>query len=235
MRTVTATEASPSFAALLDEVGRGETVFVTRGGRRTAAIGPATSGNGADVLELLRSSTMDDGFADDCKRNPSRRRRESRRMARRLILDTGVLINTERSRIALSSVIDPDDDVALAAISVAELRAAVELADERHRAGGSALVDRVLELIPVELSELSTATRHGQLFAHVRRSGQPRGAHDLIIAATAIATRRTLVTTDGAAKFDELPGVDCVVCRYRPEVVGSSYLDCRWAMQPLPV
>jgi len=132
-------------------------------------------------------------------------------MARRLILDSGVLIAAERSVVALGSVVGPDDDVALAAISVAELRAGVELADDHHRQGRAALLVRALELIPVELYDLSVAVAHGELLAHVRRSGQQRGAHDLIIAATAVATRRTLITTDRAARFDELPGVDCVV------------------------
>ncbi len=62
MRTVTATEASRSFAALLDEVERGETVVVTRGGKRIASIGPASVGNGADVLALL-GHDVDEDFA----------------------------------------------------------------------------------------------------------------------------------------------------------------------------
>lgn len=65
MRTVTATEASRSFAALLDEVEAGGTVVVTRGGRRVAAIGPATAGNGGDVLKLLASAGIDEEFASD--------------------------------------------------------------------------------------------------------------------------------------------------------------------------
>jgi len=65
MRTVTATEASRSFAALLDEVERGQTVVVTRGGRRIASIGPANAGNGAEVVALLASSAPDDEFAAD--------------------------------------------------------------------------------------------------------------------------------------------------------------------------
>ena len=64
MRTVTATEASRSFAALLDEVERGETVVVTRGGKRIASIGPASVGNGADVLALL-THDVDEDFAAD--------------------------------------------------------------------------------------------------------------------------------------------------------------------------
>ena len=65
MRTVTATEASRSFAALLDEVEQGQTVIVTRGGRRVAVIGPTTNGNGADVLSLFRRPQVDDLFAAD--------------------------------------------------------------------------------------------------------------------------------------------------------------------------
>lgn len=64
MRTVTATEASRSFAALLDEVERGETVVVTRGGKRIASIGPASVGNGSDVLALL-AHDVDEDFAAD--------------------------------------------------------------------------------------------------------------------------------------------------------------------------
>lgn len=62
---MTATEASRSFAALLDEAERGETVVVTRGGRRIATIGPASMSNGALVAELLDSATVDEDFAKD--------------------------------------------------------------------------------------------------------------------------------------------------------------------------
>lgn len=44
------------------------------------------------------------------------------------------------------------------------------------------------------------------LLAHARRTGRPRGAHDLQIAATAAATGRLVLTTDRRA-FDGLPGV----------------------------
>lgn len=61
---MTATEASRSFAALLDEGERGETVVVTRGGKRIASIGPASVGNGAEVLALL-ADDVDEDFAAD--------------------------------------------------------------------------------------------------------------------------------------------------------------------------
>jgi tRNA(fMet)-specific endonuclease VapC len=46
--------------------------------------------------------------------------------------------------------------------------------------------------------------------AHVRRSGTPRGAHDLIIAAHAAETGRTVVSRDVKARFNGLPGVAAI-------------------------
>ena len=65
MHTLTATEASRSFATLLDEVERGETVVITRGGRRIATIGPVNVSNGAEFLALLSSHVADEDFAAD--------------------------------------------------------------------------------------------------------------------------------------------------------------------------
>src|SRR5680860_1313735 len=50
------------------------------------------------------------------------------------------------------------------------------------------------------------ARAHATLLAHTRRQGQQRGAHDLLIAATAHATDRTVVTADRGG-FIDLPGV----------------------------
>lgn len=136
-------------------------------------------------------------------------------MARRLILDTGILVGSERGRRTgrrtFPDRIDHDDDVVIAAITVAELRTGVELADDSHRAARMDFLTRVLESLPVEPYDLATAQVHGRLLAHVHRTGTTRAAHDLVIAATAIATKRTLLTADRAARFDELPGVDCLV------------------------
>jgi antitoxin (DNA-binding transcriptional repressor) of toxin-antitoxin stability system len=45
-------------------VERGETVVVTRGGKRIASIGPASAGNGTEVMALL-ATAVDEDFADD--------------------------------------------------------------------------------------------------------------------------------------------------------------------------
>ncbi|GGK78407.1 hypothetical protein Sme01_22940 [Sphaerisporangium melleum] len=128
-------------------------------------------------------------------------------MARRLILDTGVLIAAERGRASVDTVIGDADDVAIAAITVAELLVGVEMADAARRPNRQAFVDDVLALIPVEEYTTDVARVHARLMAHVRRVGKTRGAYDLLIAATAAATARTIVTMDSSAAFDDLPGV----------------------------
>jgi tRNA(fMet)-specific endonuclease VapC len=132
-------------------------------------------------------------------------------VARRLILDTGVLIASERDRSALSKIITEDDDLVIAAITVAELHTGIELAEPAQRADRSDFLIRVLETLPVEPYDVTTAKAHGRLLAHVHRSGKQRGAHDLIIAATALTSRRTILTHDRNAHFDELPDVECVL------------------------
>lgn len=132
-------------------------------------------------------------------------------MARRLILDTGVLIASERQRRELASVVASDDDIVISAVTIAELRTGIELASPEHRERRTEFLVRVLETLPVEPYDLATAEAHGHLLAHVSRTGTKRGAHDLIIAATAVATKRTVLTTDRAARFHELPGVECIV------------------------
>jgi prevent-host-death family protein len=65
VRTVTATEASRSFAALLDEVERGGSVIVTRGGRRVAVLAPVPVANGAALLEPLNRGLPDEDYAGE--------------------------------------------------------------------------------------------------------------------------------------------------------------------------
>lgn len=132
-------------------------------------------------------------------------------MARRLIVDTGVLVAAERARPTAASAIDPEDDVVVAAITVAALLTGVELAAGDRRTARAAYVEQVLAVLPVEPYDEATARAHARLLAHVHRCGAPRGAHDLVIAATAVATGRTVLTTDRRAWFDELPEVSCVV------------------------
>jgi tRNA(fMet)-specific endonuclease VapC len=131
-------------------------------------------------------------------------------VARRLILDTGVLIRVERGRGRLDRALQDDDDIVIAAITAAELLVGVELAVADRRTARAAYVDDLLDTIPVEDYTLEVAVAHSRLLAHVRRTGRTCGAHDLIIAATSAATGRAVLTADAAARFGDLPGVDAL-------------------------
>jgi tRNA(fMet)-specific endonuclease VapC len=116
------------------------------------------------------------------------------------------LVDAERGGDSLEEVIDDGDDVAVAAITVAELRVGIQLATGRRREKREYFVEAVLDAVSIEPYDLNVAEAHADLLAHVRRAGTPRGAHDLIIAATARAQDRNVVSSDMGA-FAELPGV----------------------------
>ncbi|MBK9474687.1 MAG: PIN domain-containing protein [Tetrasphaera sp.] len=127
-------------------------------------------------------------------------------MGSRLILDTNVLIAYERGDVDVRAL--DDASLAVAAITVAEYQTGIELADSAERAATraralAAIIDSVEVLDYTE----ATAAHHARLIAHVGRSGVQRGAHDLILAAHAAQTGRTLLTSDAAARFGDLPGV----------------------------
>jgi tRNA(fMet)-specific endonuclease VapC len=130
-------------------------------------------------------------------------------MGRRLILDTNVLIAYERGTIDRAAL--DEDELAIASVSVAEYRVGIELADTPERAAERArALTTITSVVDVLDYTATTAAYHGRLLAHVRRSGTPRGAHDLIIAAHAAETGRTVVSKDVKARFSDLPGVTAI-------------------------
>jgi prevent-host-death family protein len=67
VKVITATEASRRFAAVLDDAEHGETIVVTRGGRRVAVIGPAPATPGRAVKDLLRRHRPDADWEGDLR------------------------------------------------------------------------------------------------------------------------------------------------------------------------
>lgn len=126
----------------------------------------------------------------------------------RLILDTGVIIAGVHGQIEVAALVD-SDDVAIPAVAVAEYLAGVLLDPNPGRSSAQrAFLDEILQVLPVHEYDRDVAEHHAALLAHVQRTGKRRGAHDLIIAATARAADRIILTTDKRARFEELPDVD---------------------------
>jgi tRNA(fMet)-specific endonuclease VapC len=82
----------------------------------------------------------------------------------------------------------------------------VLLADTPHRVDRQRFVDDVRVSIPIVEYDKTIAAAHAELLVAVRRQGRPRGARDLIIAATTMATQREVVTAHSST-YEELPGV----------------------------
>lgn len=69
MREISASEAARNFSAVLDSAEHGETLVVTRGGKRVALIVPAPRANGAALREVFRrwhgDPAIDDATSDN--------------------------------------------------------------------------------------------------------------------------------------------------------------------------
>jgi tRNA(fMet)-specific endonuclease VapC len=126
-------------------------------------------------------------------------------VARRVILDTGVVIAIERGSLDVDVL--GADDAAIAAISAMELLVGVERADDERKRARAVHVEALLSSLPVEAYNLGVARVHARLAAEAMAKGRPRSAYDMMIASTAAAANRVLLTTDASAGFDQLAGV----------------------------
>jgi tRNA(fMet)-specific endonuclease VapC len=131
-------------------------------------------------------------------------------VARRVILDTGVIIAFERGTLDIDAVLGADD-AAIAAITAMELLVGVERADATHRQRRAVHVEAVLASVPVVDYTLDVARVHARLAVQAMSLGKPRSAYDMVVAATAVADGRVLLTTDTAADFAGLAGLNAEV------------------------
>jgi predicted nucleic acid-binding protein len=119
-----------------------------------------------------------------------------------VLIDTSVLVATERQRINWDDLLgrgvelDEDESVAMAAISAAELLHGVQRLKGVPQARASLYVEALLEQIPVRGYDLAVARVHAALSASLATQGTSVGAHDLIIAATAVTLGYDVATRD---------------------------------------
>ncbi len=126
-----------------------------------------------------------------------------------ILIDTTVLINTERGRLDLAPHLaaHAGEQVFLSVISVSELMYGAYRApdaDQRNRrlAVAEALVSR-FAILP---ADASVARMHARVKADLDARGTPVGPHDLWLAATALAHGLTLVTAN-LREFRRVPGL----------------------------
>lgn len=116
-----------------------------------------------------------------------------------VLIDSSVLVAAERGQLDLGRILEDhgDDTVAMAAITASELLHGIHrLKAGVKRARAELVVERLLAALPVLAFDLEVARVHATLSAELRARGTPIGAHDLIIAATAVAEGLDVATRD---------------------------------------
>ncbi|MEA3347999.1 MAG: type II toxin-antitoxin system VapC family toxin [Pseudomonadota bacterium] len=128
-----------------------------------------------------------------------------------LILDTNVFIHAERSGSPIDfSIWEEYGDVYISVITVSELLVGVHYANSDAReTRRSAFVESILAKLPVLGFYVEEARVHARLFATLSKKGQLIGAHDLLIAATAIVHNCALLTAN-LKEFERVPGLETI-------------------------
>jgi tRNA(fMet)-specific endonuclease VapC len=127
-----------------------------------------------------------------------------------MILDTSLLIAAERGDWDLQVFIQgrEEEPFGLSVISVAELLHGVQRADShKRRLKRTAYVEKVIELFPIYPFDLTAARIYAEIWARLPAQGLQVGAHDLMIASTALSLGFSVASAD-KRHFDKIEGLE---------------------------
>lgn len=125
------------------------------------------------------------------------------------LIDSSIFIEMERRGRQLADLVAAmaDEPVALASITASELLTGIDHANTpARRLRREAVVEATLTLIPVLPFDLLVVRTHARLWAQLAAAGQLIGAHDLLIAATALA-HGYAVLAQNVRDFRRVPGL----------------------------
>lgn len=142
------------------------------------------------------------------------------------LLDTTVFIDLERAvrRLPpanamaevsgrLEDQLGAEEEVGIAAITASELLHGVHRATPEHRTRREAFVEAVLAAFPPLPFGLLAARAHARIWAELAVGGQEVGAHDRLVAATAI-TAGWRVGTANVRHFDRIAGLETLTISF---------------------
>jgi tRNA(fMet)-specific endonuclease VapC len=126
-----------------------------------------------------------------------------------VVVDSSVLIDLERGGRSPRSLLQlAEDDFAISAVTASELmfglHRATTAAQRRRR---EAFLNEALAILPVLPFDLAVAREHARIWAELATMGQPIGARDSMIAATALAHRDSLLTGN-MSEFSRVAGLE---------------------------
>ena len=125
-----------------------------------------------------------------------------------ILIDADVIIQAERKAFDLEAWLrsHPEEEIKLAAITVAELWRSVDRASGIHRARRQKYLQSVLTVFEVVPYTEKAAVEHARLWADVEATGQRMSPHDLMLAATARESGAAIVTFN-TKRFAAVPGL----------------------------
>ena len=125
------------------------------------------------------------------------------------LIDSSILIDAERGSLDLERTLSQsaETELAISAVTASELLHGVYRASKKsQKAVREALIERLLEVWPVLPFDLTAARIHARIWTELAAKGVAIGAHDLVIAATALANGLALITRDKRS-FPKIPGL----------------------------
>ncbi len=128
------------------------------------------------------------------------------------LIDSSVFIAGERGRINLRDLLASlgDEPLALSAVTASELLYGLHRAQTpAQRDRRNAYVEAIFSQMTVLAFDLDVARVHAAVSAQLDRAGRRVGAHDLMIAATAIAHDYRVATRD-LRSFPKIQGLETV-------------------------
>jgi predicted nucleic acid-binding protein len=127
------------------------------------------------------------------------------------LIAADVLVQAERGKFDLDAWlrVHADDEIKIAAITVAELWRSVERATGLSHAKREKFLERALEVFEVVPYSEKAAVVHARLWSVLDATGQKTAMQDQILAATAIEQGATLVTFH-ARRFAAMAGLAVV-------------------------
>jgi tRNA(fMet)-specific endonuclease VapC len=128
-----------------------------------------------------------------------------------LMVDANVFIEFERRSLPVDlSRWESSEGVFVSAVTASELLMGVYRANsEARRKRRSEFVEAILAGVLVLDFTTAVARRHAQIYSELVRQGQLIGAHDLIIAATALHHGLSLLT-DNVNEFSRVPNLNVI-------------------------
>jgi tRNA(fMet)-specific endonuclease VapC len=115
-----------------------------------------------------------------------------------VVVDSSVLVAADRGQLDLEAILaaHEDEPAVIAAITASELLHGVHRMTGARRARAERFVEALIVTLEVIPFDLDAARVHAALSADLRTRGVAVGAHDLLIAATAVARDYAVATRD---------------------------------------